>query len=87
MIKDFLVPTYERMTPVGLYTVFRLWIKDDEFNEASEWLTQFSHYDAHWHFGTGCSNINGVQYPHCVYFRHEADYLMFKLKFSRLLTF
>jgi hypothetical protein len=52
-------------------------------------IKQFRWEDAHWDFGSGYggSNINGVQYPNKIFFEHDADLLMFKLKFPNLLKF
>ena len=74
------------LDPIGYHLIYRPWSRLEEFKNASEWLAQFKWEDAHWDFGSGVSNINNVQYPSRVYFADEEDYLMFKLKFSSLLS-
>lgn len=77
----------EMLKPVGYYVLDRCWRFPEEYNNACEWILQFHNFEAHWDFETGCSYLNNVQYPSRVYIRSEVDYLVFKLKFPKLLKF
>jgi hypothetical protein len=83
------IQKFAMLDPVGYHLIYRPWMHIAEYNEACEWIKQFRWEDAHWDFGSGYggSNINGVQYPNKIFFEHDADLLMFKLKFPNLLKF
>lgn len=87
VVQQEFIHKFATLDPVGYHHIYRAWRWKEEFQEADEWMKQFVWRDAHWDFGSGTSYINNVQYPSKVFFEHEADWLMFKLKFPKLLKF
>jgi len=87
MTKHSHLLSYVKSARIGLYVLDRVWMRTEEFSEASEWLKQFSDTDAHWDYILGHTWLNGSDYPSRVYFKDEADYLIFKLKFPNLIKF
>ena len=53
--------------------------------EAACWTEQFPAVDIQWDYSTGISYINGKSIPTRIYFKNDADFLMFKLKFGDML--
>lgn len=84
--KQEFIQKFGTLSPIGYHTVYRPWTRVALFADASEWLDSFDREDAHWYYGSGRSTIDGKQYPAEVYFKHEEDFLMFKLKFGALLA-
>ena len=70
----------------GYYLLFRCSAKKEEYAGACKWMRQFYDFEARWDFEYGRTWLNGVQYPSRVYFRSDADFVVFKLKFPELLT-
>jgi hypothetical protein len=75
------------MTTKSYYSLSVPWTKVETLAAALVWLGDFDEKDAGFDYVQARSYINGIQYPGYVYFVHEEDYLMFKLKFPTLLKF
>jgi hypothetical protein len=68
------------------YHLYLLWLKPDTFKAAQVWMDAIPVADAGWDYQYA-SYIDGCKYPGKVYFKHESDYLVFRLKFRDLLKF